>query len=313
MKRLVILACLWPALLVAQQQTVGFHRFIAATSQAAAPTFSPAAGAVSNPTTVTCSSTTPGSSSYIYMDTSNPPTTNQNTYSVTTAVTLYCYVHGLPGYTDSSVSSASYTIATTPSIVHTTNCSASPCTVTSTTAGNMLLVFGEISSSTNTGDVTAVSGNGSGSFTHATSCNYYANGVQAIDAWYKTSITGGDTSITVTATHAIANFVIYEVAHANTYSACQTTTSSSTATTASGPAYVASTTKLFLVEGMNGTKGDSVSASSLPASSNWTAATGSSIYNGSSIISATNTYQFVTSNHSGGSAKWDGVAIVFSN
>ena len=79
------------------------------TGTAAAPTFSPAAGAVSNPTTVTASSWS-GCSSYIYLDTSNPPTTKQTTYSVTTAVTLYSYVHGCPGYADSSVSSAAYTI-----------------------------------------------------------------------------------------------------------------------------------------------------------------------------------------------------------
>jgi len=76
---------------------------------AAAPTFSPAAGAVSNPTTVTASSVS-GCSSYIYFDTNSSPTTKQTTYSVTTAVTLYAQIRGCPGFLNSSVSSAAYTI-----------------------------------------------------------------------------------------------------------------------------------------------------------------------------------------------------------
>ncbi len=79
--------------------------------QAATPTFSPSAGAVSNPTTVTASTATSGCGPYIYFDTNPTPTTNQTTYSVTTAVTLYAYVHGCPSYTDSTISSASYTIS----------------------------------------------------------------------------------------------------------------------------------------------------------------------------------------------------------
>lgn len=66
---------------------------------------------MSNPTAVTASTSTAACSSHIYFGTSNPPTANQSTYSVTTAVTLYAYVHGCPGYQDSSIGNASYTIA----------------------------------------------------------------------------------------------------------------------------------------------------------------------------------------------------------
>ena len=77
-------------------------------SAAATPTFSPAAGAVSNPTTVTASSAS-GCSSSMYFDASNPPVTQQTTYSVTTGVTLYAQVRGCPGYGNSAVASAAYT------------------------------------------------------------------------------------------------------------------------------------------------------------------------------------------------------------
>jgi hypothetical protein len=94
---------------VAQNPGLSDNAVFTALSAASAPTFSPIAGAVTNPTTVTASSTS-GCSTHIYFDTNNPPTTQQTTYSVTTGVTLYAYVHGCPGYTDSSISSATYII-----------------------------------------------------------------------------------------------------------------------------------------------------------------------------------------------------------
>jgi hypothetical protein len=75
------------------------------------PTFSPVAGAVSNPTTVTASSTTSGTGCTMYFDTSNPPTTAQTTYSVTTGVTLYAQLRNCAGYGNSLVGSAVYTIS----------------------------------------------------------------------------------------------------------------------------------------------------------------------------------------------------------
>lgn len=92
----------------------------AALSQAATPTFSPTAGAVTNPTSVTISTATGGCSGYIYHKTSAGVTsgdTNSTSYSVTGAVTVYAKVIGCPGYSDSSESSAAYTIAAAPTFV----------------------------------------------------------------------------------------------------------------------------------------------------------------------------------------------------
>jgi hypothetical protein len=85
---------------------------------ASAPTFSPNGGSAINPTTVTASTTTSGCGSYIYFGAGNPPTVNETTYSVTTAITLYAYVHGCPGYSDSSVSSATFTIGTPTTVTY---------------------------------------------------------------------------------------------------------------------------------------------------------------------------------------------------
>lgn len=76
-------------------------------------TFTPSAGAVSNPTTVTMSTAT-GCDSYIYHNTTGSVTsadTHTTTYSVTGAVTLYAAVIGCPGYADST-GSAAYTVTT---------------------------------------------------------------------------------------------------------------------------------------------------------------------------------------------------------
>jgi hypothetical protein len=116
--------------------SVGSAAYTITTPTASAPTFSPVAGAVTNPTTVTASTSTSGCGSYIYFDTNSTPTTHQTTYSVTTAVTLHAYVHGCPSYADSSISSAAYTItaAATPSFSPAAGAVANPTTVTASTA-----------------------------------------------------------------------------------------------------------------------------------------------------------------------------------
>lgn len=81
---------------------------------AATPTFSPAAGAVANPTTVTASSATSGSGCTMYEDTNNPPTTAQSTYSVTTTVTLHAQLRGCASYNNSAIASAAYTLISWP-------------------------------------------------------------------------------------------------------------------------------------------------------------------------------------------------------
>jgi len=108
MKRLfVLLACLLAV--PAQGQILSI--IMGGTNQpAATPTFSPVAGAVTNPTTVTASTSTSDGCT-IYFDTSNPPVTAQTTYSVTTGVTLYAQARGCAHHRDSLVGSAAYTIS----------------------------------------------------------------------------------------------------------------------------------------------------------------------------------------------------------
>lgn len=86
----------------------------AGTPTAATPTFSPVAGAYTGTQSVTTSTTTSACSAYLYTGTPNPPTANTNAATVVTSSTIYSYVHGCPGYLDSAVGSAAYTI-TTPS------------------------------------------------------------------------------------------------------------------------------------------------------------------------------------------------------
>ena len=107
MKRLFVLfACLLAV--PAQGQILSI--IMGGTNQpAATPTFSPAAGAVTNPTTVTASTSTSDGCT-IYFDTTNPPVTAQTTYSVTTGVTLYAQARGCAHHSDSLVGSATYTI-----------------------------------------------------------------------------------------------------------------------------------------------------------------------------------------------------------
>lgn len=101
MKRILVIL-LFLACVAARGQAIFFGvNFNTAT--AATPTFSPASPYSGGATTVTASTSTSPCAAYIYFDTSNPPITQQATYSYTTTVTLYAYVHGCPGYNDSSV------------------------------------------------------------------------------------------------------------------------------------------------------------------------------------------------------------------
>ena len=77
---------------------------------AAAPTFSPVAGTYTGTQSVTASTITTACNSYIYFDTNPTPVTKQNTLSVAASETVYAYVHGCPGYVDSSIASAAYVI-----------------------------------------------------------------------------------------------------------------------------------------------------------------------------------------------------------
>jgi hypothetical protein len=93
---------------------VGSAAYTITSSQAAAtPTFSPAAGTYSSAQSVTISTSTPGCSGYIYWNTTGNPTssaTHGTSVSVASSETVYARAIGCPGYSDSAVSSAAYTI-----------------------------------------------------------------------------------------------------------------------------------------------------------------------------------------------------------
>ena len=100
-----------------------------ASSQAATPTFSPAAGGYVGTQSVAISAAMCGS--YIYWSTTNNPPTTSDTHgtsvSVTTSETVYAKVIGCPTYTDSAVGSAAYTILAywTPAIPTTSGAASS--------------------------------------------------------------------------------------------------------------------------------------------------------------------------------------------
>ncbi|MFI5113045.1 MAG: hypothetical protein ACHP9S_09480, partial [Terriglobales bacterium] len=88
-------------------------------SQAATPTFSPATGTYSSSQSVTISASTPGCSGYIYWNTTGYPTsgdTQGNSVSVSSSETVYAKVIGCPGYYDSAVGSAAYTITSSRAV-----------------------------------------------------------------------------------------------------------------------------------------------------------------------------------------------------
>ncbi len=94
---------------------------INSTPTAAVPTFSPGTNTGGNnwtysggTTTVTAATSTSGCSGSIYLGTTNPPTVNTATYSFTTTTTLYSYVHGCAGYSDSTVAVWAGTLAPPP-------------------------------------------------------------------------------------------------------------------------------------------------------------------------------------------------------
>ena len=110
MKKLLLFLALCLLPVAASAQMLSAVVWGGSNPTAATPTFSPVAGAVSNPTTVTASTATSDGCT-MYFDTSNPPTTAQTTYSVTTGVTLYAQARGCAHHGNSVVGSAAYTIS----------------------------------------------------------------------------------------------------------------------------------------------------------------------------------------------------------
>ena len=186
MRRLLSILLLWPFALAAQDQTISVSFPIVISGTASAPTFSPTAGSVTNPTTITASTSTTGCGSYIYFDTNSTPTTNQTTYSVTTAVTLYAYVHGCPGHLDSSVSSAAYTItaAATPTFSPVAGAVSNPTTVTASTAtSDGCTMYFDTSNPPTTAQSTYSVTTGVTLYAQAKGCTHHANSAVASAAY----------------------------------------------------------------------------------------------------------------------------------
>jgi hypothetical protein len=143
MKRILSVIILLICSPVCYSQTILFSNFFQTVGlpTAATPTFSPVAGSVINPTTVTASTSTTGCGSYIYFDTNSAPTTNQTTYSVTTTVTLYAYVHGCPGYNDSSITSAVFSAVNLPVYIDSPSCGFSTSCTATVSAGELVHMF----------------------------------------------------------------------------------------------------------------------------------------------------------------------------
>lgn len=81
-------------------------------STAAAPTFSPISGTYASGTTITISSTS-GCDGHIYYGNVNPPTTSNtqgSSFSLSSSLTVYAKVISCPGFSDSTVNSATYNL-----------------------------------------------------------------------------------------------------------------------------------------------------------------------------------------------------------
>jgi hypothetical protein len=116
--RLLLLGFIFAVLAFGQNPPSIFFTTNVATGPASTPTFSPVAGTVSSGTNVTISTATSGCDPYIYytIDGSTPDAgdTNSTVNNVTSSRTIKAKVIGCPGYPDSAVGSAAYTVVLPP-------------------------------------------------------------------------------------------------------------------------------------------------------------------------------------------------------
>ena len=213
-----------PLSLCAQLHIVQF-RSGAANPQAAQPTFSPPApGPYSSAQSVTCSTSTTAcnTSTYLYFDQTNPPTTQRNTATISSSGTWYCYVHNCPSYSDSLVASGAYTISgggSTWSVAQFkyydvngngtggSSCATgtSACTVNTTAigAGHPVVVFLLTFDATQR---TLSSATGE-SWAACPNCSSGTSSSGWLDMRYVLSATGGETSVTCNASGTAAGYI----------------------------------------------------------------------------------------------------------
>lgn len=200
-----------------------------------------------------------------------------------------------------------------PTVVQVGSCTGSTggtCTFGSpTTTGNSVVLFGT-STTAALSDVSAVSGTNAGSLARGTNCNYLGAGTSAIDGWYKGNVTGGDTTITVTAAHGITGMKVFELSHANTFISCLQQNNSVATTVSTSASYAASANQIMLSQ-VNGMTCDTVNSGALPSAGAWTVQNGHIL--ATAIAGSSATYQFICNNHNAGSSTSAGVSMQFGN
>jgi hypothetical protein len=264
MKRLAVLILFLVGGVCSAQTTV-----IGYSQAAATPTFNPAAGSIASGTTVAISTATSGCSAYIYWNftgTSMASGTNSTTSSgITVTSTLYAQVIGCPGYLNSAIGSAAYTVTgiLTPAVIQMARVSggsskAFPFNVQG--SGTILLVAMRSGSGINR-TLTATDSQGN-SFTTLKSVNLATDGDTAALACAPSGTAGADTVTFkdngVTTTMAVS---LYEVKNATCTQDATATSSNTTGATACGTATLTITTvtnndfvaQLCATKGINGT------------------------------------------------------------
>jgi len=200
---------------------------------AVTPTFSPGAGTYTGTQSVTISSSPCGS--YVYWSTvHNPPTTadtNGTSVSVSSSETVYAIVIGCPGYANSAVGSAAYTInVASLSVVNATNGATASqngnlaATAISHTAGNTLVaLISQPSTQCSTSELSSVSNTAGDTWTLGTQFanNSATTAQKACLQWAYILSTAGNASDIVTA-HFSANafepalITVYQIAGVTT-------------------------------------------------------------------------------------------------
>jgi hypothetical protein len=195
-------------------------------SQAATPTFSPAAGAYSSPQSVTLSTSTPGCSGFLYWNTTGNPTsgdTHGTSVSVASSETVYAKVIGCPGFADSAVGSAAYTIALTsglPTLVqdsawgtnngtengngftyHLPNASLGGSSTQGDSSNNLIVVA---FSWAGTATLTSLSDNNGNAWTTGASCNDSGSPRRNIRILYAMGAKAGTQDLTLTFSASVA-------------------------------------------------------------------------------------------------------------
>ena len=191
-----------------------------------------------------------------------------------------------------------------PTLIQNINCF-NTCSFSSITAGNTIVAFIYM---VNPNDDVSVSGNVSGTLTHASACSY-----SNMDAWYKTGSTGGDTSITATSNHNYVYMVVFELHNATTFNSCATIYSSTASAFSYGPSITPPAHSFNAEANTNDCSLDSLTSSTI--SQGWaepSSFTGTGNPVTYLILSSSSTVQSVWNNHNANTCTTHGISITFT-